>query len=286
MWTQLEQTFLRSLGPHALTDLGQIFTTHPSTQRFLVTIGGDQLTGKSTLTQSLSLSPDVLSIVTGGPIATRSTGQTMRDLATEKGVRIGELSTFLRQNNDEDQGIVDINLDYKTCQVLAGQYDETAAMLIMEGRQPAVMASYVTEQVPGASQLPFRVYLKCSVREQALRYIGREVHALAREEVERFLPQGGDDMYPTMEHVLAKMKGQTFAGHAQVMEGFRANMDRDADDKARFDMLYGEQCHYRNEEFYDLVIDTSYIEAEDKVNQVTQGWLEWLMHNNFGVKRG
>ena len=193
MWTQLEQTFLRSLGPNALTDLGKLFTTHPSTQRFLITIGGDQLTGKSTLTQDLSVSPDVLSIVTGGPITTRSTGQTMRDLATEKGVRIGELSTLLRQNknNDEDQGIVDINLDYKTCQVLAGQYDETAAMLIMEGRQPAVMASYVTEQVPGASQLPFRVYLKCSVREQALRYISREVHALAREEVEDFCHKAG-----------------------------------------------------------------------------------------------
>jgi cytidylate kinase len=290
MWSKLEATFLKSLGSKSLQELSKIAQHHQSSSssRFIITIGGDQLTGKSTLSKDLSHSRELLSIV-NGRIARRSAGQTMRELAAEKGVNIGELMSELAQTesgssvgNIDTSGIIDINLDYKTCEVIAGKYDDDAAMLIMEGRQPSVMASYVTERVENTTQLPFRVYLKCSVREQALRYISREVSELARQEVEKYLPT--NELYPTMASVLEKIEGQKFAGHDHVINGFRSNMKRDDDDKKRFDMLYGENCHYRNELFYDLIVDTTSIDAHDKVNQVATGWVDWLVDNNFGVK--
>ena len=286
MYRQLEATFLRSIGQHYMRDLTASMS---QSQRFLITVGGDQLTGKSTLAQDLAVAPEVTSVVQGR-IALRSTGQTMRDLAAEQGVAIGQLSSTLAQttvggtlnHNNSKAGLVDVNLDYTTCQGVAGKYEEDAGMLIMEGRQPAVMASFVNEQVPGSTQLPFRVYLKCSIREQALRYVGREISELAREEVEKYLPVGEE--YASMESVLERIEGKTFAGHDQIISGFRTNMDRDKDDKQRFDLLYGADCHYRNEFFYDLVIDTSHIEPKDKVNAVAHGWMDWLVDNNFGVK--
>jgi len=283
MWSKLEQTFLRTLGPTALTKLASIPLP---TQRFLITVGGDQLTGKSSLTRALTKS-SVLQSVVNGRIAHRSTGQTMRDLAAERGVGIGELSNILAQNSADDGAIVDVNLDYKTCEVVLGKYENDASMLVLEGRQPAVMASFCSEQVPTNTQIPFRVYLKCSVREQALRYVGREVSEVARMEVEKYLPS--NEMYETMEDVLERIQGQVFLGQHGKMEeivaGFRTNMDRDADDKVRFDQLYGEECHYRNEKFYDLVVDTSFIEEEEKLNQVSSGWMEWLVENNFGIRQ-
>ena len=286
MWHQLERTFLRSIGKQSLESLATIPTL--MTQRFLITVGGDQLTGKSTLSRDLVDTSQVQSIVSGS-IAQRSTGQTMRDLAADKGVDIGELSHLLASNtnkDDNDEGstsIVDINLDYKTCQIIMGKHERDASMLILEGRQPAVMASYCTEQL-SVNQLPFRVYLKCSVREQALRYVSREVSETARQEVEKYLPPGDDDQLLSMESVLDRITGQPFAGHDQIVAGFRANMDRDADDKKRFDLLYGEECHYRNEQFYDLIVDTTNIGPQDKVQMVADGWLEWLVENNFGSK--
>ena len=286
MWKKLEHTFIRSLGPSAITDLHSNFKSN----RLLITIAGDQLTGKSSLSNALKLSPEIQTAA-NGRIHQRSTGQTMRELAAEKNVSIGELSNILAKdtNNNQDGGIVDINLDYRTIKLILGEgakgeeeeeedTDQTSpsSLLILEGRQPAVMATYCTERIPSHTQLPFRVYLKCSVYEQAIRYIDREISASARIEVEKYLPPGDNKMYPTMENVLEQIEGQHFQGHDQVIRGIRSTMHRDQQDQQRFDMLYGKELNYRNTLFYDLVVDTSNISSKEKVQTVGDAWIKWI----------
>ena len=279
MWKKLEHTFIRSLGPSAITDLHSNFKSN----RLLITIAGDQLTGKSSLSNALKLSPEIQTAA-NGRIHQRSTGQTMRELAAEKNVSIGELSNILAKdtNNNQDGGIVDINLDYRTIKLILGEKEEDtdqtspSSLLILEGRQPAVMATYCTERIPSHTQLPFRVYLKCSVYEQAIRYIDREISASARIEVEKYLPPGDNKMYPTMEKVLEQIEGQHFQGHDQVIRGIRSTMHRDQQDQQRFDMLYGKELNYRNTLFYDLVVDTSNISSKEKVQTVGDAWIKWI----------
>ena len=61
----------------------------------------------------------------------------------------------------------------------------------------------------------------------------------------------------------------------RVIAGFEDNMSRDADDKARFDALYGPQCHYKHEHWYDCIIDTSSTTSQEKVDKVAEAFSKW-----------
>ena len=60
-----------------------------------------------------------------------------------------------------------------------------------------------------------------------------------------------------------------------VVRTIKDNVQRDATDKLRFDTLYGPQCHYRNTEFYDIVVDTTATTQAEKCKQVIDGWESW-----------
>ena len=228
----------------------------------------------------------------------RSTGETMRLLAAEHGVSIAELSRVLGAGNantaadtaDAVRGggdvkglgdlgdlgglLVDVTLDYKTCEFLAAPHRD-AHVVVCEGRQPAVMAAFCKTLFPVD---PFCVYLTCSVREQALRYVSRECGKGALAAVEEVLGAeegrdsggGGGNEYASLADVLDVFSRapslRSLDGMDRVVAGFEDNMSRDADDKARFDALYGPQCHYRHPQFYDLVVDTSDISSQAKVD--------------------
>ena len=151
--------------------------------------------------------------------------------------------------------------------------------MVCEGRQPAVMAAFCKTLFPID---PFCVYLTCSVREQALRYVNRECGPDALAAVEGVLgPEGagGDEEYTSLADVLDVFRRAPslalLEGMDRVIAGFEDNMSRDADDKARFDKLYGAQCHYRQPHFYDLVVDTSNISSREKVDAVATAFSEW-----------
>ena len=64
-----------------------------------------------------------------------------------------------------------VNIEYGVCELIAVGLNPKVP-LIIEGRQPAVMATYMSRVLRKANT--FRVYLSCSVREQALRFVSRE----------------------------------------------------------------------------------------------------------------
>ena len=92
-FAQLERTFARALGPGAVPQLLRSAAPHPC----VITVGGDQLTGKSTLVRDLAASRALGAALAPPGLdedeafrlptsAVRSTGETMRLLAAEHGV--------------------------------------------------------------------------------------------------------------------------------------------------------------------------------------------------------
>ena len=91
---------------------------------------------------------------------------------------------------------------------------------------------------------------------------------------------GGDEFtFASLADVLEVFRAapslRSFDGMDRVVAGFEDNMSRDADDKARFDVLYGPQCHYRHPHFYDLIVDTSDISSQEKVDTVASAFATW-----------
>ena len=64
-----------------------------------------------------------------------------------------------------------VNIEYLLCKRIGEGIEK--GPLVVEGRQPAVMATYMKQfhQKPNI----VRVFLSCSFRDQALRFIKREV---------------------------------------------------------------------------------------------------------------
>ncbi len=260
----------------------------------LITVGGDQLTGKSTLAKSLCQVPDVFGPIVGkesneAQRTVISSGTTFRELAKERGLTVAELSK--RLGNDEDLGMkVDVELDYRTCELIcssAGFFDaETTSssafagdLLVLEGRQPAVMATFCAEHLGLKRRIlsPFRVFLKCSAREQALRYAERAIGTEAKDSLASVLT----DKHENFAQAVKEIESLEFDHKESIMKCFVDNMNRDRDDMRRFDLLYGPECNYRNENFYDLIVDTSGISAEEKVDCVLSSFQNWMEEKSF-----
>ncbi len=347
MWARTLATFRKTVGADAVARLAGLPPSGAAAAaearaagRYVITVGGDQLTGKSSLARDLCAHPRIAnrdgllttrssrfsasrlsssSAAAAPTTAVRSTGQTMRDLAAERGVTVAELSRVLSEdasggggggdnnNNDDDDDddigamAIDVALDYKTCEILltvegdedvsggGGGGGGTAAvpslppapphLLVLEGRQPAVMATFCRDNVPTLPVMPFRVFLTCSAREQALRYVGREISAQAHDALVPLLPADVDfaSLEDVLRHLAAHPSGGDLPERDRIFASFADNMRRDDDDRARFDALYGAQCHYRNTDaFYDLVVDTSETTPAEKAELVVDGFARWL----------
>ena len=150
--TGIETAFKTYIGEESITTLKNNITEKP-----MILIAGDQLTGKSTQAKRLADFFDG---------SFHSVGSLFREAAKKRGITVAEQARLLLV----ERGI-DVEIDYKTCQVITGA-DIDSNLGVVEGRQPAYMGSFMASL--GKINL-VRLYLQCSIREQALRFLRREV---------------------------------------------------------------------------------------------------------------
>ncbi len=92
-------------------------------------------------------------------------------MAKKQGISVAQLS----KQAYEDPSI-DISIEYATCEtILRGVVTADKPAVIIEGRNPSVMAKFCRDVIQKDPQYFVSVYLSCSPRIQARRYIGREV---------------------------------------------------------------------------------------------------------------
>lgn len=165
----------------------------------ILTIGGDQLTGKSTLAKDLAArlrAPHV------------SAGSFFRAVARERGLNVAELSKLAALEQDGDDNI-DVRIEYETCKtIMSGLVNgavppvpssacadstgtaescvpDAPRTVIIEGRNPAVMAAYC--RTLGKTEV-LSLYLSCSPRVQARRFVGREIDRALSFAIDALLP--------------------------------------------------------------------------------------------------
>jgi cytidylate kinase len=160
-------------------------------------------------------------------------------------------------------GRLDVQLDAGTLQQLLN-----GDPAIVEGRNPALLATVASEVCGKEEHLLYKLYLVCSPRERALRYLLREYGEGMRDEVNRKLPEDreseADWTAAIREGVLpdddAAMARYTHFMPESVMAEFQENQFRDKDDRARYLAIYG--VDYRDGSWYDAIVDTSGETAE------------------------
>jgi len=258
----------------------------------VLVIGGDQCTGKSTLTARLARtlcgedSDDKGHATSDYRSRIFSAGQLFRQEAARRGISSAELSR--RALSDPS---IDVGLEYRMCCILlSGEVhsgmDSTSPMnhdgqmtsssspassppLVLEGRQPGVMAHYCANRFNRGPSFSLR--LTCSIREQALRFIerqgGREMMTLAEKELPLKLSslRAASDR---LESGLAKRYPQLIP----LCQLFRDNDARDDDDRRRYVELYGQHplLDYRNPALYHALIDTTLNQPNDTFNQAME----------------
>ena len=220
----------------------------------MILIAGDQLTGKSTQAKNLA------DFFNG---SFHSVGALFRDAAKNRGITVAEQAKLLLV----ERGI-DVEIDYKTCQVITGA-DIDSSLGVVEGRQPAYMGSFMASL--GKKNL-IRLYLQCSIREQALRFLRREVSEDAYLVGKEQIPEKD---YKNLESLNAVIETLDLVQGEEVMSEFVENQSRDEDDRHRYSGLYG--FDYGNLEGYDIVLNTN----DKEPNTVFQEILEKLEESGF-----
>eukprot|EP00808_Paulinella_micropora_P023802 g81512.t1 len=154
MFQQLEKNFHDVIGPLAVEELRKRLTNKP-----VITIAGDQLTGKSTIGKSVARH------FHGSHI---STGSFFRAEAARRKISVATLSRQARGDAS-----IDVHIDYNTCLLIASSLPELhdGQPLVLEGRQPAILALYV--QRLGKTNIA-SIFLHCSFPDQAIRLLERE----------------------------------------------------------------------------------------------------------------
>ncbi len=222
----LPKAFSEVVGPQAIADLKALFNDKP-----VVLIAGDQLTGKSTVAGMVAKQL--------GDGKAASTGKIVRAMAAERGISIEEMSKRLAEEPGVDQRI-----DYEACKLIA-----TGGAMAVESRLAGHLADFLRGL--GRKNL-FAVYLACSPRERALRYVYREVSPQARQRLDPLLDVEGSVDLAACLSALAKIDDPAAA---KVTGSMGAVAARDAQDYERLQSLYG--IDYRDRSVFDLVVDTS-----------------------------
>ena len=188
----------------------------------VITIGGDQLTGKSTLCK------DLVNYLTNAhatyaatksikpmPVTFVSAGVVFRAEAAKRGISVGELSKLAITDTD-----IDVAIEYETCKAIMGGIHAIGTetpehTIIVEGRNPAVMARYCREVLD--KEHITAVYLSCSPRIQARRFVGREIERPLAFRINALLP---DVPYPDLHSVgeaLLRIDPQDIAHHPAAL---------------------------------------------------------------------
>jgi cytidylate kinase len=308
MTARLHQAFVARFGAEAVESLRACASSRdPSTR--IVALGGEQLTGKSTLTKALARAL--------GGAACISAGGTMRALADARGLTVAQLCGELHADTSGgggggDGGAVDLELDFRTLQQLVGATAATApqddsnggaqqpppAALVLEGRMPAVLATYAAD-VLGHRAPVYRCYLRCDPEEVALRVAERELGAAARAQMEGLLlllPPPPSPPVLGLREAAQRVRAAVRAGGAAAagegagrswaacLELLEDTQDRDAHDEARVEALYG--VSYRDRAFYDDVVDTSSTTHAEKLQLVLEGMGRFFDVSSSIIKHG
>ena len=230
----IEKAFKDYIGSNSINKLREKITDKP-----MILIAGDQLTGKSTQAKNLA------EYYRG---TFYSVGNLFREVAAKKGITVAEQAKLLLT----ERGI-DVEIDYKTCEMISGNSIDTN-LGVIEGRQPAYMGSFMQEL--GKRNL-IRIYFQCSIREQALRFLRREIGELAYQKGLANVP---DIDYRTLKSLQDEIYNLELQDSNEVIQKFVDNQSRDEDDRERYSSLYG--FDYGNLSGYDIVINTTNKEAD------------------------
>ena len=236
----IESAFKTYIGDRSIDDLKKNITDKP-----MILIAGDQLTGKSTQAKRLAN-------YLGGSF--HSVGALFRDAAKKRGITVAEQAKLLLV----ERGI-DVQIDYKTCQVISG-FSVKSKLGVVEGRQPAYMGSYMASL--GKENI-VRLYLKCSIREQALRFLRREAGEAAYVEGKKKIPKID---YDSLESLNTEIQKLEIDNRNKIMDEFIENQGRDDDDRHRYSGLYG--FDYGDLEGYDIVLNTNDKEPNMVFNEI------------------
>ena len=247
----------------------------------LIVIGGDQCTGKSTLSGRLA------ELIGGRAF---SAGTIFRATAKRMGLSSAELS----RRALADPGI-DVGIEFDLCRLLLSRGLGPEGALVIEGRQPAVMAGFLRRRFGRSPD--FTVRLVCSTREQALRFIQREAGDKLFHMAAKVLPdplQSLSAASPMLralgaslrEDDAASSKLQSAADRLCAM--FSDNDRRDEDDRRRFLTLYGKgpRLDYRSPELYDAIIDTTPNQPQQTFAQTVQAMETHLAAKQKDATRG
>jgi len=230
----IESAFKTYIGEKSIDKLQENITDKP-----MILIAGDQLTGKSTQAKNLA------DFFNG---SFHSVGALFREAAKNRGITVAEQAKLLLV----ERGI-DVEIDYKTCQVITGS-DIDTSLGVVEGRQPAYMGSFMASL--GKKNL-IRLYLQCSIREQALRFLRREVGEEAYLAGKEQIPEKD---YKNLESLNTAIENLDIGQREEAMSEFIENQSRDEDDRHRYSGLYG--FDYGNLEGYDIILNTNDKEPE------------------------
>jgi len=232
--------FKKYIGPDSVRKLEDLIN-----DKAMILIAGDQLTGKSTQAKNLARKFNA---------TFHSVGNLFREVAAKRGISVAEQAKLLLT----ERGI-DVEIDYKTCKMISGESIDTKVGVI-EGRQPAYMGSFMQEL--GKKHL-VRIYFQCSIRDQALRFLRREIGEEAYQKGLRSVP---DVDYSNLESLRDEIYNLDLVDSDDVIEKFVENQNRDNDDRARYYSLYG--FDYGNLNGYDIVVNTTNKEADEVFNEV------------------
>ncbi|GAM24074.1 hypothetical protein SAMD00019534_072490 [Acytostelium subglobosum LB1] len=238
-----------------------------------ILIAGHQLTGKSTMAKRLA------TIYNGGQFY--SVGSMFRELASSLNMSVAKQSRLLLDLQLHEQGKwdgsydikqnplygrrVDIELDYRTCQIVQGIDKQQPRNMysVIEGRQPALIGNFIQNIYDRENLL--KIYVKCNVRDKSIRFLEREVGKECAAIAEQQLPLDLD--LDDMAAVVGHLSSLPLPNIDKVVEQFIENQHRDQDDRNRYMELYG--LDYEASQFYDFIVDTSNETAANNLRKVT-----------------
>lgn len=277
---KLTQRFHELIGAHKVNaELGQIIQRLQSQSRSrgtsVVTLGGDQLTGKSSVGSLLAQNLQA---------EYRSAGTQFRKLAKSRGISVAELSRLAIQDPS-----IDTDLDYRLCLVIGNALlqpstTDSGISIVLEGRQPAVMASYILSHLQNDEQSRvIRFYLSCSSEMRVRRFFRREISPQVEQAIVPFVLQDQESQHETLDQITESLQKNVLSkfDHTEdrgkildALEALKAAQNRDQDDLDRYVELYGPCANYRDYRHYDWILDTS----EKTPSSSADSLLSWIIN--------
>lgn len=167
---------------------------------------------------------------------------------------------------------IDVSIEYSLCSLILSGYRNPhihhnpyhlPTPLIIEGRNSSVMSTFCKEILQ--KRQIFRIYLKCSIREQAIRFIEREFtndHNMINnntnnnKDAATIAKQHLKSSYSSLHDISHDVGQLPIQGIHKIVSIFKDNQDRDDSDRARYVSLYGNSkwMDYRVSDIYIVYV--------------------------------